>query len=134
MRSITIVGLMLVAGCSDASVPAAQADGAAPNQAVTAAPGNALVDRVVSLGLTARQLEDAEIVDASGRELGDVERLVFGADGELLTLVVEIEDSDPDRFVMLPLEGLTVVQRGDDRDLQAQMTREQLAALPAAAR
>jgi hypothetical protein len=59
-----------------------------------------------------------------------VTSLVRGANGEVDRLLIEVEDSDPDRFVHVPISGLTVVTRGDDRDLSTSMTREQLAALP----
>ena len=45
-------------------------------------------------------------------------------------LLIEIEDSNPDRFVAVPVAGLTTVAAGDDTDLATSMSREQLAALP----
>ncbi len=124
--------LVLAAACSDDSVPVTQTGGPANAAATTSPAATVPADRVLAVGLTARQLEDADIVDASGRELGDVERLVTGPGGELTSLIVEVEDSDPDQFVTLPLNGLAVVQNGNDRDLRTNMTWEQLRALPGA--
>lgn len=125
--------VMLVVACADDTVPVTQAEGpgAAPNAAAPVA-SSVPADTILALGLTARQLEDADIIDAAGRELADVERLVTASGGQLTSLIVEIEDSNPDRLVTLPLEGLVVVENGNDRDLRTTMTLEQLQALPAA--
>ena len=87
-------------------------------------------DAEAALGLTERQLLDAELRAADGTELGDVELVRRDASGAVTGLVVEIEDSDPDRFVVVPLDGLTTRQDGDDWDLQTTMTAAELAALP----
>ena len=83
-----------------------------------------------ALGLTETQLLDAELVGADGQELGDVAQVLRDASNKVDRLLVEIEDSNPDRFVAVPVEGLTTVATGDDTDLTTSMTREQLAALP----
>ena len=70
---------------------------------------------------------------ADGPDLGDVEQVRRGLDGKIEGLVVEIDDSDPDRFVIVPLDGLTTRPDGDETDVQTTLTREQLAALPDAA-
>lgn len=88
----------------------------------------------VALGLTLYQLSDADLISADGVELGEVERIVRNDAGEIVGLIIEIEDSDPDRFVQIPLAGLVSVRTGneaDDWDLQGNMTREQLARMPA---
>ena len=87
-------------------------------------------DAEAALGLTERQLLDAELRAADGTELGDVELVRRDASGAVTGLVVEIEDSDPDRFVVVPLDGLTTRRDGDDWDLQTTMTTAELAALP----
>ncbi|HEY9234744.1 MULTISPECIES: hypothetical protein [Phenylobacterium] len=89
------------------------------------------------LGVTREQLEDADLLDASGREIGEVENLIVGTDGMVTGVIVEIDQRDPlpDRRVQLPLAGLKAVpERGepDDFDVQTQQTREQLLALPEA--
>jgi hypothetical protein len=83
-----------------------------------------------ALGLTEAQLIDAELIGANDVELGDVQSVLRAADGTVDRLLVEIEDSDPDRFVEVPLAGLTPITRGDDTDLSTTMTAADLAALP----
>jgi sporulation protein YlmC with PRC-barrel domain len=85
----------------------------------------------VALGLTERQLRDADIVAANGQELGEVEELVRGPNGAVTQLLIEVEDSNPDHYVHIPLDGLTRVQDGNDWDLRSNATRDQLMALPA---
>jgi hypothetical protein len=58
-----------------------------------------------------------------------VERVVTDATGAATGLLVEIKDTDPDRYVTIPLDGLTVVQDGDDQDLRSNLTRQQLLAI-----
>ncbi|MHB9879030.1 PRC-barrel domain containing protein [Pacificimonas sp. ICDLI1SI03] len=83
-----------------------------------------------ALGLTEIQLLDAEIIGDGGLELGDVASVVRDENGNVDRLLVEIEDSVPDRFVHVAISDLKPVQRGDDTDLSTRMTAEQLAALP----
>jgi len=88
------------------------------------------------LGISRHQLEDADLVDARGREIGEVEGLVAGADGVVTAVIVEVDQRDPkpDRRVQLPLSGLKAVpDRGDpgEFNVQTQQTVEQLQALPA---
>ena len=88
-------------------------------------------DAIAALGLTERQLLDAELVAADGTELGDIEQVRRDAGGAVTSLVVEIEDSSPDRYVDVPLAGLTVRQGSmGDPDIQTTMTVQQLGAMP----
>lgn len=87
-------------------------------------------DAVAALGLTEAQLIDAEIVDSADAEIGDVERVMRDSGGTADRLLIEIEDSNPDRYVVVPIEGMTTVVRGDDTDLRAPMTRAQVEAMP----
>ena len=87
-------------------------------------------DAVIALGMTERQLLEADIVSTTGMELGDVAAIVRGPNGQVEQLLVEIEDSDPDRFVHVPLDGLSSTPNTNDRDIVTSLTREQLAALP----
>ena len=119
---------MLLAACGDGGAQSEDQAMTPANQTASANPAQTAT--VVALGLTMEQLDDADIVDASGREIGDVERVVTDASGAVTGLVVEVDDTDPDRHVTLPLEGLTVVQDGNDHDLRVAMTRDQLNALP----
>jgi hypothetical protein len=95
-------------------------------QANAAAAGNA----VAALGLTERQLLDADLVTADGQDLGDIEQVRRGSDNAVSGLLVEIEDSNPDRYVVVPLAGLTTRASGNDTDLQTTMTAAELKALP----
>ncbi|RIV85744.1 PRC-barrel domain containing protein [Aurantiacibacter zhengii] len=83
-----------------------------------------------ALGMTETQLLDADLVTADGTDLGDVEMVRRGGDGAVTGLVVELENTDPDRWVEVPMDGLTPVTNGDDMDIQTGMTAEDLAALP----
>lgn len=88
-------------------------------------------DEIAALGLTERQLLDADLVTADGTELGDIEQVRRGAGGAVTSLVVEIEDSSPDRYVDVPLTGLTVREGAmGDTDIQTSMTAQALAGLP----
>jgi len=84
----------------------------------------------VALGLSEAQLIDADLIGPDRVELGSVEGVLRNEAGEVNRLLIEIEDSNPDRFVTLPVDGLTSVADGDDTDLSTAMTREQLTALP----
>lgn len=87
-------------------------------------------DTPVALGLTERQLLDAEILAADGTELGDVEAVTKDAEGNATGLLIEIEDSNPDRYVTIPIDGLTARTRGNDTDLSSGMTMEDIDSLP----
>ncbi|CAN7651650.1 PRC-barrel domain-containing protein [Phenylobacterium sp. LjRoot225] len=94
------------------------------------------VAQSAALGLTRHQLEDADLVDAQGREIGEVEKLVVGPNGNVTGLIVEIDQRDPtpDRRVQIPLTGLkSVPERGDpgDHNIQTQRSVAELLALPA---
>ncbi len=125
--------LMTIFACSTVLLSACNgANDAAEDRMEDAAEASAAAAGPVpaALGLTEAQLIDAELVGANGVELGDVQSLLRDANGQVDRLLVEIEDSDPDRFVEVPVEGLSTIMRGDDTDLSTTMTREQLAALP----
>lgn len=81
-----------------------------------------------AFGLTATQIDDAEIVTAAGVELAEVEDVITDDAGAITTLIVEVGDTDRD--VQLPLDGLRAVRNGDDWDLQTSLTAEQLLRLP----
>ena len=92
-------------------------------------------DQIAALGLTERQLLDAELVAPDGTELGDVEQVRRDGASAVTGLLVEIEDSDPDRYVDVPLDGLSVTEGRmlSDANLQTKMTAQDLAAMPDAA-
>lgn len=117
--------LLSACGSSEADVAEDRVEDAAEASAAAAGPAP------VALGLSERQLLDADLRGADDTELGDVVRLERAADGTVDRLLIEIEDSNPDRYVHVPVAGLTPVTRGDDTDLSTTMTRAQLEALPA---
>ncbi|SCW35279.1 hypothetical protein SAMN02927924_00130 [Sphingobium faniae] len=115
----------LLAACNNARDAAGdKVERDAEASAVAAGPADA------ALGLSEAQLLDADLRGASGVERGDVVQIVRGADGKVDRLLNEIEDSNPDRFVHVPIAGLSTVPRGDDTDLSTSMTRGQMIALP----
>lgn len=132
--NILIVSLTgVTAMLSACSSPAEQAQDKAEDRIENVAENSAAVagNSIVALGLTERQFLDAELVDARGMELADVMAVVRAASGAPEKLLVEIEDSNPDRFVHVPIEGLVPKQDGDGWDLVTNLTKAQLAALPA---
>ena len=85
---------------------------------------------IAALGLTEAQLLEADIMAADGTDLGDVEQVRRDASGTVDGLLIEVEDSNPDRYVVVPLDGLTTRADGDDMDIQAAMTAAEIEALP----
>lgn len=85
---------------------------------------------IVALGLTEAELIDADLVTMDGVELGEVEQVRRNTAGDVQALVVEIEDSNPDRFVLVPMSSLAARSDGTDTDIETSMTAEELAALP----
>lgn len=119
------------AGCtSEAERKADAAEDKIEQQAKNSAVASG--DAQVALGLTERQLIDADLVAADGTELGDVAQVQRNAQGAVDGLLVEIENSDPDRFVLVPMNGLSARADGMGHDVQTVMTAQDLAALPAA--
>lgn len=78
---------------------------------------------------------DAKLVAPDGTELGDVEQVRRDAAGAVTGRLVEIEDSEPDRYVEVPLDGLSVTEGGvlSDANVRTDMTAQDLAAMPDAA-
>ncbi len=117
---------LALAACGDRN-DAAEDRIEAQAEASAAASGPA----VVALGLTEAQLLDAELISTNGEEIGDVAQVLRGPTGSVDRLLVEIEDSHPDRFVEVSLAGLSPLVRGDDTDLSTSITKTGLEALPA---
>lgn len=95
--------------------------------------------QTVGLGLTHHQLEDADLVDSKGKEIGEVERVIIGADGQATALIVELDQRDPkpDRHVQIPLTGLKAIPEARDPgdfNIQTTQTLTELLALPDAAK
>lgn len=118
----------LLAACSQpASTPEARPDAAsapAPNDTPDTPHG------AMALGLTTMQLEDADLVSPTGVDLGDVERVDVDGAGRITGLIIA-PSGEGQRWVRLSLEGLTARADGDDHDVVADLTLEQLKAMPA---
>lgn len=78
-------------------------------------------------GFTLDDLNDADVVDAQGTELGEVEHLLADDVGEITAVVVDLE-SDGDRDVVVELTNLKPSGNGQ---LTTELTAERLGALPA---
>jgi hypothetical protein len=116
----------LLASCGQASTP-----DKSPSNATPAA--RALGMPIVVLQLTELQLLDADLLDATGRDIGDVEMIIRGPDGKATGLLVDVEDTNPDRYVQVPLDGLKTVRDGTGWDISSNLTRDDLLKLPEAA-
>lgn len=128
LAALPILACALAACESEAEQQADMTEDQIEQQAETSAA--AAGSEIVALGLTEAELIEADLVTADGTDLGDVEQVRRAADGTVEGVLVSIEDSDPDRFVLVTLDGLTSRPEGDDTDLQTTMTAEDLAALP----
>ena len=78
--------------------------------------------------MTVRQMEDAHVVDAHGKRVGDVEEVIANNRGQIVGLTAEVGGflGMGDKEVLIPLEHLTV-QNGQFRTT---LTVDQLKALP----
>ena len=124
---------LLLLVCSTALLSACNdRDEAAEDKLEKAAETSATVSGPIpaALGLSEAQLLDADLVGADGKELGDAVQVLRGPDNKVDRLLVEVEDSNPDRYVHVPILGLKPVVRGNDTDVETSMTAAQLAALP----
>jgi hypothetical protein len=126
--ALPLLALALVACDSQAEKQADVTEDRIEQQADASAAASGA--EVAALGLTERQLLDADLVAADGTELGDIEQVRRDASSAVTGLLVEIEDSNPDRYVVVPLAGLTTRVSGNDTDVQTTMTAAQLGALP----
>lgn len=125
--------MLLLLGCSAALLTAcANENEAAEDKLERSAETSATVAGPVpaALGLSEAQLLDADLIGPDGHEMGDVAQVVRGPDDKVDRLLVEIEDSNPDRYVHIPVLGLKTAVKGDDTDLVTTMTKADIAALP----
>jgi len=130
---VSLAALALAACESKAEQQADMTEG--PIEQQTEQSAAAAGDKIVALGFTERQLLNAELVAPDGTELGDVEQVRRDGAGAVTGLLIEIEDSEPDRYVEVPLDGLSVSEGSmlSDANLQTEMTAQDLAAMPDAA-
>lgn len=126
MRALILIAapLGLLAACSDKNEAAEEKlEKAAETSATVAGPVPA------ALGLSEAQLLDADLVDANGKELGEVAQVLRDSDQKVDRLLVELEGPG-DHYVHVPILGLKTVVKGSDTDLQTTMTKAALDALP----
>ena len=135
-RIIAMTGAaLLLTACGDNGAAPPPANDVATQTSMGTTPGDAntmaaLPVDAVAFGLTEAQLLDADFKEWRGSDLGVVEALERDTGGTVTHLIVEIEDTDPDRYVRVPVDGLERVADGDDWDIRGQYTRDQLMALP----
>lgn len=130
MRSLFAAGsaAVLLAACSPPSAPKKAPE--APAAATPDTPDTPEAPHVaMALGLTATQLESAGLAAPDGTGLGDIQRVEVNGAGEITGLVVEPLGVG-ERWVRVPLKGLTVKTIGEDHLVVADMTLEQLKAMP----
>lgn len=89
------------------------------------------------LGITADQLDDADVLDPRGHDIGDVENVMLGPKGEVVGVIVEIDQRAPKRDRRVQVDPLSLRAVPDATDpgefnVQTNQTREQLLALPEA--
>lgn len=120
----------LIAACGE--TPAEQKADRMEDQVEMEADQNAYAasNEEAALGMTEEELLNADLVTADGTDLGDIEAVRRDAAGAVIGLVIELEDTDPDRWVEVPMDGLTARPDGDDMDVQTGMSAEDLSALP----
>lgn len=124
--ALSLVGLTACESAAEREADATEDRVEQQADASAAAAGSA----AAALGLTETQLLEADLVDADGTDLGDVEQVRRSASGTVESLLVAIENSDPDRYVLVPLNGLRTRVDGDDTDLETTMTAADLTAMP----
>lgn len=137
MPRLLIALPLLLGACSD-DPPQPEAGTEVTANGAISAPAPVLTPKALpsasgpgtAFGLTTRQIEEADLVDAGGRDLGDVHRVETDASGNIDAVIIGIADTDPDRFVRVPLTRLTAVADGDEWDLRALTSRAELIALP----
>lgn len=81
------------------------------------------------LSLTVEELEDRDLYDSAGREIGVVEEVIGLGDDTVIGLAVEIDDYariDDDEEVVVPIERVS----SDGERLTTDLTLDELRALP----
>jgi hypothetical protein len=78
--------------------------------------------------LTVDQIEDMDVVDGSGTDIGDVEEVLTGPDGQPAAVAAEVGGflGIGDKEVIIGLDQLRV----NGEDLTTTLSKEQLEALP----
>ncbi|WP_292052244.1 MULTISPECIES: PRC-barrel domain-containing protein [unclassified Brevundimonas] len=133
MMAVAAVGVLGLGACDNSTndVVRAPAPDMAPEPLSRDEAKAATNEAALALGMTRKALEDADLVNAQGQDLGDVESLVTDASGTVTHFVVEL-DGPGDVQVLLPLAQVKAETRTDGKspDLVTQLTSGELAALP----
>ena len=117
-RSLIVVAALaaLLAACSEqkkeAGPPAAHAE-----------------PEPVALGLKASQFDGGNLLSTNGSELGDVVRVDINSEGKATGLIIA-PTGPGQRWVRLPLDGLTIKTDGPYHDVVTPLTWEEVKALP----
>lgn len=103
-------------------------------------PGVALAQAVATDGamkakgdFTVAQVEDADVIDSLGREVGEVEHVLLDAAGRPTAAILELDRAGPDKLVSVALVDLEfALEPGEDDDYiaRSKLTGAQLLALP----
>ncbi len=129
---IAAAAAALLAACSQQkeTPPADTAPAVGP--AMTAQPDAAAMTQgePLVLGLRSAQLEGANLLSTDGTDVGDVQKVDVSSDGKATGLIVA-PTGVGERWVRLPLAGLTVKTLGDDHVVVTGLTLDQVKALPA---
>lgn len=133
LAGVALMGLT-VAACGDKAsddVVQVPADGGAPVTVSEDQAKLATQEAALALGLTRKQLEDADLVAANGADLGDVEALVMDGAGRVTQVVVEL-DGPEDIKVQVPLDKVRAHQAAGSskHDLATDLTPAELKSLP----
>ena len=125
--------LLAVAACGDNKtddVVQTPASGGAAQPVSEHKADQVTAEAALALGMTRKELEDADLVTPTGADLGDVDSLVLDAAGKVTHLVVEINNTD-DVKVLLPLDRVSAHTQPDGgKDLKTSMTTTELLSLP----
>lgn len=129
---IAAAAAALLAACSQQkeTPPADTAPAVGP--AMTAQPDAAAMTQgePLVLGLRSAQLEGANLLSTDGTDVGDVQKVDVSSDGKATGLIVA-PTGVGERWVRLPLAGLTVKALGDDHVVVTGLTLDQVKTLPA---
>ena len=125
--ALLIAGSTMLAACGDT---AAEQEAERTEDAIEAQAAADVADAPEEeiLGMTEEQLLDADLVDADGNELGEIELVERNAMRTVTGLLVELEDSD--RYVTVRLRDVTARPDGDGFDVESTLSAGQLASLP----
>lgn len=130
MAAIALTGLAACDRTTD-DVVRAPAPDLAPERVTRAEAKTATTEAAVALGMTRKELEDADLISPAGVDLGDVEHLVTDSTGSVTHLVIEL-DGPGDLEVLLPLAQVKAENRTDGRrkNLVTDLSSTDLANLP----